>query len=229
MDNSDKDYSEEEFYDNDQIDDKHEEKNSNYNDHEREEKSEPVKPKFRIRQRDIQIPEDATPESMIEINDKLTHELEELVVAVENQIDKVKKEKEEELMKKRMRQEPDPEMKRKDLKNNKKVLSLKKSINQMKKQIDNAYDVENTLVLENELKFLEKKHAKLMHSKKSRKKSKNALSLLKEDEDVDKRLDSMKTEVSKTKHEVREKKEELRTMEEQLKVQHAQTIELEQR
>mmetsp|Transcript_18630 Transcript_18630/g.18312 ORF Transcript_18630/g.18312 Transcript_18630/m.18312 type:complete len:81 (+) Transcript_18630:396-638(+) len=80
----------------------------------------------------------------------------------------------------------------------------------MKKQIDNAYDVENTLSLENELKYLEDKHQKLLQSRKNRKQSKKQFDILNEDEDVEQRLESMKAEVGKTKQLIKEKKEELK-------------------
>ena len=111
------------------------------------------------------IPEDATPESMAEINDKLAGELEQLIMAVENQIDRVKKEKEEELKMLKIREEPDADVRRKEneLKRAQvKIQSLKKGISQMKKQIDNAYDVEKTLVLENELKDHQNNFEKLL-------------------------------------------------------------------
>jgi hypothetical protein len=58
------------------------------------------------------IPEDATPESMTEINDKLSSELEQLILAVENQIDRVRKEKEEELKLLKIREEPDADVRK---------------------------------------------------------------------------------------------------------------------
>lgn len=192
----------------------------------------PKKSKFA----EVSVPEDATPESMIEINDRLTTELEQLIVAIENQIDRVRHEKEEEMKQRRVREEPDLDVRKKEneLKRAQvKIQSLKKNINVMKKQLDNAYDVEKTLVLENELKELEKKHEKLVAETKSLKKvekeQNKAFSLLNEDEDADRRLQNIKEEVLKNKTELREKNEQLRSIGDELKVRHAKTIEMEQK
>jgi hypothetical protein len=183
---------------------------------------------------DVLVPADATPESMIEINDRLTSELEQLIVAIENQIDRVRNEKEEEMKQRRIREEPDADVRQKEseLKRaQQKIQSMKKSINQMKKQIDNAYDVEKTMILENELKVLEKKHEKLLNETKSLKKVEKeqtkAFSILNEDEDADRRLQNIKNEVIKNKSELKEKNDELRNISEELKIRHSKTIEME--
>jgi len=182
------------------------------------------------------VPEDATPESMAEINDKLANELEQLINAVENQIDRVRKEKEEELKLLRNREEPDAEVRKKENELKKaqiKIQSLKKGISQMKKQIDNAYDVEKTLHLENELKNEQKKfetlESEVSSLKKVEKEQNKAFAILNNDEDADRRLESIREEVQNAKTEVREKNEQLRKVDEEMKTQHSQTIEMEQK
>ena len=103
----------------------------------------------------------------------------------------------------------------------------------MKKQLDNAYDVEKTLELENELKDQETIYEKLVSEttslKKVEKEQNKAFSILNEDEDADRRLQNIKDEVAKTKQEIREKNERLRSMEEEMKNQHSSMIEMEQK
>ena len=103
----------------------------------------------KVRGPEYNIPEDATPESMKEINDKLRSELEQLIEAVDSQIQRVKKEKEDERKQLLMREDPDADVRRKENELKKaqaKIQNLKKEILQMKKQIDHAYDVEKNLV-----------------------------------------------------------------------------------
>jgi chromosome segregation ATPase len=114
-----------------------------------------------------------------------------------------------------------------------KIQSLKKGISQMKKQIDNAYDVEKTLVLENEFKDHQNNYEKLVSEveslKKVEKEQNKAFAILNNDEDADRRLQSIKEEVHNAKNEAREKNEQLRKIDEELKNQHSQTIEMEQK
>ena len=224
------------FYDNDQMDKGDSRDAARNTDEIKTKKKAPVNKKPKAAKAEQNIPEDATPESMIEINDKLTTELEQLINAVDSQIKRVRKEKEEDLKQLKIREDPDEDVRRKEneLKRAQvKIQTIKKEINQMKKQLDNAYDVEKTLELENELKDQETIYEKLVSEtnslKKVEKEQNKAFSILNEDEDADRRLQNIKEEVTKTKQEIREKNERLRAMEEEMKNQHTQMIEMEQK
>ena len=88
-------------------------------------------------------------------------------------------------------------------------------------------------MLENELKDYENTYAKLVKEvtslRKVEKEQNKAFAILNQDEDANRRLDSIKEEVSKAKQEVREKTETLRTVDEKMKQQHSQMVEMEQK
>lgn len=194
------------FYENDQIDKGNSREETRNHGDSKPKKTKNNQKKAKVAKPELNIPEDATPESMIEINDKLTTELEQLIIAVENQIKRVRKEKEEDLKQLQIREDPDEDVRKKEneLKRAQvKIQTIKKEINQMKKQLDNAYDVEKTLELENELKDQETIYEKLVSEttslKKVEREQNKAFSILNEDEDADRRLQNIKDEVMNTK------------------------------
>ena len=84
-----------------------------------------------------------------------------------------------------------------------KVSKMKKEIQWMKQQINNAYDVDNVLTLENELAHNRQRIAKLMAQNKGLKNVKKghnqAMMKLNHDTDANKRLEHIKQDVDNVK------------------------------
>lgn len=105
------------------------------------------------------------------------------------------------------------------------VNKLEKEIGWMKQQINNAYDVDNVLALENELSHNKQIISKLLGQNKgliSVKKGQNSAMLkLNHDSDANKRLENIKKEVMETKQSLREKAAKIRDKEKQLQEKQA--------
>jgi predicted nucleic acid-binding Zn-ribbon protein len=103
----------------------------------------------------------------------------------------------------------------------------------MKQQINNAYDVDNVLVLENELTHNRQIIDDLMSQNKGLKNVKRghnlAMKRLNHDTDANQRLDNIKHEVVDLKKEVRDKIEKIRTKEKDLQEKQKHMVDLEER
>lgn len=95
----------------------------------------------------------------------------------------------------------------------------------MKQQINNAYDVDNVLALENELSHNRQIIEKLMSQNQGlinvKKGQNRAMRKLNHDSDANTRLDNIKQEVFDTKKKLREKAAKIRTKEKQLQEKQA--------
>lgn len=90
----------------------------------------------------------------------------------------------------------------------------------MKQQINNAYDVDNVLALENELSHNRQIIAKLMTQNKAMKNVKKsqsrAMKKLNHDDDANQRLENIKMELTQAKRDARDKTEKIRLKEKEL-------------
>ena len=101
---------------------------------------------------------------MEELNQKLKDELLLLVDAMEAQLLKVKEARDRDIDNYRNREERDPDLrtKEKELKSAQvKASNMKKEIVSMKRQLENAFDIDKIISLENELKDKEQTAAQL--------------------------------------------------------------------
>jgi len=103
----------------------------------------------------------------------------------------------------------------------------------MKQQINNAYDVDNVLALENELTHNRQIIDKLMSQNKGLKNVKKgqsqAMKWLNHDSDANQRLDNIKQDLADTKREVKGKIEHIRTKEKHLQEKQKRMVDLEER
>lgn len=122
-----------------------------------------------------------------------------IVTTIETQYNKMKEEKKKELEAVKQRTEGLDEVRAKEMR----LKLLQGKINKMKQQINNAYDVDNVLGLENELAYNRQIIDKLMAQNQGlvnvKKGQSIALKKLNHDADANQRLDNIKQELAESK------------------------------
>ena len=112
-----------------------------------------------------------------------------------------------------------------------KVNKMKKEISWMKQQINNAYEVDNILALENELTYNRQVIDKLMAHNKGlvnvKKGQSVAMRKLNHDVDANQRLEGVKQEVEEYKRDVRAKAEQIRVKDKELQEKQKRMVDLE--
>ena len=140
-----------------------------------------------------------------------------IVQTIETQYNRMKEDRKNDLEAVKQRIDNDEEVQSKEMElrlAQGKVNKMKKEILWMKQQINNAYDVDNVLALENQLTHNKQIINKLMSQNKALKKVKkgqsHAMKKLNHDTDANQRLEHLKEEVSQAKQDAREKVEKIR-------------------
>jgi len=140
----------------------------------------------------------------------------------------MKEERKQKIEQLKIREDEDKDVRAKEMKLRMaqgKVNKLEKEIGWMKQQINNAYDVDNVLALENELSHNRQVINKLLGQNKGllsvKKGQSSAMKKLNHDSDANKRLETIKKEIMETKQSLREKAAKIREKEKQLQEKQA--------